>query len=88
MTAKRYQRRQINAWNRASEARARASGQHMVTSRLGQVAYDRLRDLCDKHECTVRDVLEGFLLGTIPPANEFGFSGPEIEYARSIGVKV
>jgi hypothetical protein len=88
MTAKRYQRRQENARKRRFEARARAAGQHIVTARVGKVAYDRLRDLCDKHECTVRDVLEGFLLGTIPPANEFGFSGPEIEYARSIGVKI
>lgn len=85
MTAKRYQRRQINAWNRGSEARARASGQHMVTARLGSTAYDRLRDLCKKHDCTVRDVIEGFLFGTIKP-NPLGFSAPEIEYARSIGV--
>lgn len=86
MTAKRYQRRQINAWNRGSEARARASGQHMVTARLGATAYERLRELCEKHDCTVRDVIEGFLFGTIRTPNALGFSRQEVEYARSIGV--
>lgn len=88
MTAKRNQRRQINAWNRASEARARASGQHMVTARIGPAAYDRLRQLCEKHDCTVRDVIEGFLFGTICQPNPLGFSAPEIEYAKSIGVNL
>lgn len=87
MTAKRNQRRQINAWNRASEARARANGQHTVTARLGPTAYGRLRELCEKNDCTVRDVIEGFLFGTIAAPNPLRFSAPELEHAQSLGME-
>ena len=88
MTAKRYQRKHVNAWNRASEQRAREAGRHMVTARLGDAAYRRIRELCEANDCTVRDVIEGFLFGTIKPAHPLGLSPAEIECAKQLGVRL
>lgn len=68
MKPKRERRKCINAWNRESERRARENGQHMVTVRMGPVAHARLMDLCHLHQCTVRDVIEGFLFGNLSTA--------------------
>lgn len=83
MKPKREQRACINAWNRVAEQRARERGQHMVTARLGPVAYAKLQALCAANDCTVRDVIEGFLFGTIGQERD-GLSAQELAHYRSM----
>lgn len=84
MKPKRERKRAINAWNRGFERRAKERGQRIVTARLGPVAYAKLRSICDVHNCTVRDVIEGFLFGNLTIRHsqlvqEHGFSRQEAE---------
>lgn len=82
---KREQRACINEWNRSAERRARQRGQKMVTARLGPVAYEKLMALCAEHECSVRDVIEGFLFGNIGRdefARENRLSAAEVAHLR------
>lgn len=94
-TAKRYQPECRNAWARARDARLKASGaEYATTVRLTPKAHQLLRELCDRHDCSVRDVVEGLLLGTITTMpgkpgrqpNPYGLSPDEITTALSLGI--
>lgn len=96
MTAKRRQPEHVARWKREHELRNREKGGRLVGVRLGPATYSLLRELCDLHACTTRDVVEGLLLGTItlPPAgpgvrrpNYLGLSPDEIAAARSLGIE-
>lgn len=83
MKPKREQRECVNAWNRDAERRARQRGQRMVTARLGPVAYARLSDLCAAHDCTIRDVIEGFLFGNLDVAHTRAMTEHGLSYEEA-----
>lgn len=83
MKPKREQRACVNEWNRNAEARARLRGQRMVTARLGPAAYARLSDLCAAHDCTIRDVIEGFLFGNLDVAHTRAMTEHGLSYEEA-----
>lgn len=66
-------------------ARIRERGGKVLNIRVSANALQRLQALASAHDCTMQDVVEGLLLGTVQP-NPDRLSPAEIECARALGL--
>lgn len=74
--------------DRAYEARRRDRGDRMLTVRICAKARNRIVELCQQYQCTTSELISALLLGNLPAPNLHRLSPSEIEYARTLGIRL